>query len=115
MTKKAKKFAVPLNISVSKEMFDRAQILQSKWDTICLAKFDKRFRMSDLGEIVWTIGLAVLEELKDDMILDTLAKEHVNDELIAVEIKRVRKQLKTPKALSDLTDEQLAELESVRG
>lgn len=107
MTKTAKKFAIPLNVSVSKEMYDRAQKLQQSWDSISWEKFNKRYRMSDLGELVWSIGLGVLEELDRGAVMETLANETAINELVKVEVKKARKALKAPKALSDLTDNQI--------
>lgn len=112
MTKKAKKFAVPLNISVSKEMYDRAQRLQQAWDAISLSKFDKRFRMSDLGDLVWQIGLSVLEELNKGDVMETIAKECINNDMIKVEVRKARKALKTPNSLSQLTDSQIEAMAS---
>jgi hypothetical protein len=105
--KKAKKFAVPLNISVAKEMYDRAQNLQRTWDNVSWEKFNKRFRMSDLGELVWEIGLSVLEELDKGGVMDAIAKEAVSEELIKIEVRKAKKGLKAPKAFSDLTDNQI--------
>jgi hypothetical protein len=115
MTKIAKKFAVPFSVSVSKETYDRAQKLQQTWDGISWEKFQKRFRISDLGELVWTIGLSVLEELDKGNVMQTLANEAMNEELIKVEVRKARKSLKSPRNLSALTDAQIEQLVSGKG
>jgi len=74
MGRVAKKFAVPLNVSVSKPTFDRANKLQLQWDALSLEKLGKRVRMSDLAEIIWDAGLRVLEQFDEKSILDAVQR-----------------------------------------
>jgi hypothetical protein len=115
MPKTSTKFAKVLGVSVSKETFDRANKLQQYWDKICLEKFDQRFRMSDLGELVWNIALGILEDLPPATMMDTLATKHLNEDTLKVEIRKARKMLKHPRTLSSLTDDQIAAMTSGKG
>jgi hypothetical protein len=114
MPKTSTKYAKVIGISASKELYDRFQLLQQKWDRLCLEKFDKRFRVSDLGELALNIALPILEDLPLETMMDTLATHRLNDDLLKVEIKKARKALKSPKTLSNLTDEQIAGMISSR-
>ena len=74
MPRVAKKFAVPLNTSVSRKTFDRAQRLQLHWDTLSLDRLSVRLRMSDLAEIIWDAGLNVLEQFDDQSIIEAVKR-----------------------------------------
>jgi len=90
LVKRAKKFAVPLNVSVRRETFDRAQKLQLRWDALRLEQFGKRFRVSDLGEIVWNVGLDRLERLDREAIIETLKSGRLSEgDLVAMKCRRV--------------------------
>jgi hypothetical protein len=105
--KKPKKFAVSWSISVSKEMHDRARDIQQKWDNVSTKKFDKRFRMSDLGVIALEIGLEVVEAMPMPTVLDTIASEEISEDVLKIQVKKAKKSLRTPKTISGVTDEQV--------
>jgi hypothetical protein len=107
MTKIAKKFAETISSSVSRELYNRAQELQMKWDAINMKVYGKRFKLADLSEIVWSLGLGILEELPQPTIIDTLATKRINDEALRVQIRKARKGLKAPRTLSGLSDDQV--------
>lgn len=111
MPRVATKFAVPLNTSVRKETKERAVETLDKWQKINRALvtegYQKEFRMSDLAEIVWNVGLEVLEKLEKDNIIDTISSQKVNEETVDVEVKRIRKSNRIPKTLSQMSDEDI--------
>ena len=107
MTRKPTKFAVPLNTSVSKETYDRAQKLQQSWDGESLTKFDKRFRMSDLAEIVWDLALGILESLPRQTMFEAIAEEKIGENALKVEIRKARRRAKAKLRISDMTDDQV--------
>lgn len=109
--KKAYKFAKVLGVSVTTETFNRANKLQQKMDEIRLRKLNKRFRMSDLGEMAWRIGLGVLEELNKDALEDVLASNENISKAVTVEVSRLRKAPKIAKTLGDVSNEQVEEWE----
>lgn len=107
MTRKAQKFAVILNLSVTKETKDRVIALKIEWDKIGHEKFDKLVNTSEIGQLALDIGLEVLESLPKPMIEDTIAKDKLSDDILKIEVKKARRSLKEPKTFSNLTDDQI--------
>jgi hypothetical protein len=110
MPRKPKKFAVSWSISVSKEMHERAEKIQMEWHKISVEKLDRKFSMSDLGTIALEIGLEVIESMPKPTMLDTLSKKEISEHILKIEVRKAKRSLRTPKTLSNMTDEQIEEM-----
>jgi hypothetical protein len=107
MTRRLSKYAVVLNLSVSKETRDRVIELKIKWSQISHDKFDKLVNISEIGQLALDVGLEVLESLPRPRIEETLAKDKVSDYILSVQVKKARKALKEPRTISNMTDDQI--------
>jgi hypothetical protein len=105
--KKPYKFAKVLGVSVATETFNRANKMQANMNLLSLKVRNERFNMSDLGEMVWRIGLGVLEELNKNALTSVLESDENLSKAVSVEVARLRKAPRIAKSLGDVSDEQV--------